>query len=193
MGNQWQMNELFQYFHKFLPLNEESKNALEKTCSLLTLKKGENLQNFGQTCKTIYFLKTGVARIFYYKDGIDITESFSFEGEIIARVESLFTGNPSQKAIQILEDTEIVAINATQLFGLYDKFPQIERLFRLIFEAGYVETVKRIESIQFHTAEERYEALLRKPNLLQRIPLKHIASYLGITQVSLSRIRAIQK
>ena len=156
----------------------------------MTLKKGENLQNFGQTCKTIYFLKSGVARIFYYKDGIDITESFAFEGEIIARVESLFTGNPSQKAIQILEDSEIIAINATQLFDLYYKFPQIERLFRMIFEAGYVETVKRIESIQFHMAEERYEALLRKPNLLQRIPLKHIASYLGITQVSLSRIRS---
>ncbi len=187
------MNELFQYFQKFLPFNDDSKIALEKTCSLLRLKKGENLQNFGQTCKTIYFLKTGVARIFYYKDGIDITESFAFAGDIIARVESLFTGNPSQKAIQILEDAEIVAINTTQLFSLYDKFPQIERLFRLIFEAGYVETVKRIESIQFHTAEERYEALLRKPNLLQKIPLKHIASYLGITQVSLSRIRASSK
>jgi CRP-like cAMP-binding protein len=187
------MNELFQYFQKFLPLNDESINALKKTCSIMFIKKGENLQNFGQTCKTIYFLKTGVARIFYYKDGIDITESFSFEGEIIARVESLFTGNPSQKAIQILEDTEIMAINATQLFDLYDEFPQIERLFRLIFEAGYVETVKRIESIQFHTAEERYQALMKKPNLLQKIPLKHIASYLGITQVSLSRIRATSK
>lgn len=187
------MNELFQYFQKFLPLNDESINALKKTCSIMFIKKGENLQNFGQTCKTIYFLKTGVARIFYYKDGIDITESFSFEGEIIARVESLFTGNPSQKAIQILEDTEIMAINATQLFDLYDEFPQIERLFRLIFEAGYVEMVKRIESIQFHTAEERYQALMKKPNLLQKIPLKHIASYLGITQVSLSRIRATSK
>jgi len=184
------MNELFQYFYKFLPLNEESKNALLKTCSVLTLKKGEILQNFEKTCKTIYFLKTGVARIFYYKDGVDITESFSFEGEIIARVESLFTGNPSQKAIQILEDTEIVAINSTQLFSLYDEFPQIERLFRLIFETGYVETVRRIESIQFHTAEERYQALMKKPQLLQKIPLKHIASFLGITQVSLSRIRA---
>ena len=187
------MQTLFKYFEKYLSLTKESKSALEKVCSTLTIKKGENLQNFGQTCKTIYFIKSGVARIYYYKDGVDITESFSFEGDIIARVESLFTGNPSQKAIQVLEDTEIVAINAVQLFKLYDTHPQIERLFRLIFEAGYVETVKRIESIQFHTAEERYQGLLQKPNLLQRIPLKHIASFLGITQVSLSRIRAVQK
>jgi CRP-like cAMP-binding protein len=187
------LQTLFKYFQKYLSLTEESKLALEKVCTTLAIKKGENLQNFGVTCKTIYFIKSGVARIYYYKDGVDITESFSFEGDIIARVESLFTGNPSQKAIQVLEDTEIVAINAVQLFNLYDTHPQIERLFRLIFEAGYVETVKRIESIQFHSAEERYQALLRKPNLLQRIPLKHIASYLGITQVSLSRIRAVQK
>jgi CRP-like cAMP-binding protein len=184
------MEKLFKYFQKYNTLSYENREALEANCSLVSVKKGENLQSFGQTCKTIYFINKGIARIYYYKDGVDITESFSFEGEIIIRVESLFTGNPSQKAIQVLEDTELVAINASQLFSLYDLHPQIERLFRLIFEAGYVETVNRIESIQFHSAEERYLALMKKPQLLQKIPLKHIASYLGITQVSLSRIRA---
>ena len=105
-------------------------------------------------------------------------------------MESLFTGKPSRKAIQILEDAEIIAINANQLFKLYDTFPEIERLFRKIFEAAYVETVNRIEGIQFHSAEERYNALLSQaPNVLIRVPLKYVASYLGITQVSLSRIR----
>jgi CRP-like cAMP-binding protein len=119
-----------------------------------------------------------------------VTESFSFENNIIARVESLFTGKPSTKAIQVLEDTELVAINSAKLFELYDAFPEIERLFRKIFEAGYLETVHRIEGIQFHTAKERYNTLLQEaPDLLKRVPLKHIASYLGITQVSLSRIR----
>jgi CRP-like cAMP-binding protein len=106
-------------------------------------------------------------------------------------VESLFTGKPSRKAIQILEDAEIIAINAGQLFKLYDSFPEIERLFRKIFEAAYVETVNRIEGIQFHSAEERYNTLLHEaPDILKRIPLKYVASYLGITQVSLSRIRS---
>jgi CRP-like cAMP-binding protein len=108
-------------------------------------------------------------------------------------VESLFTGNPSRKAIQILEDAEVVAINSSQLFKLYDTFPEVERLFRKIFEAAYVDTVHRIEGIQFHTAEERYKALLlESPNILQRVPLKYVASYLGITQVSLSRIRGLK-
>jgi CRP-like cAMP-binding protein len=132
-----------------------------------------------------------VARIYYYKDGNDITESFSFEGDIVARIESLFSAKPSRKAIQVLEDSELVAINASQLFQLYNSFPEIERLFRKIFEAGYVQMVHRLEGIQFHTAEERYSALLDEaPGVLKRVPLKYIASYLGITQVSLSRIRA---
>ena len=182
---------LFQYFKKFNPLSKEAENAIAEICSIVSIKKNKDLQPIGHTCKTIYFIKKGVARIYYLKDGIDITEGFFFENSIIARVESLFTGKPSRKAIQILEDAEIIAINANQLFKLYDSFPEIERLFRKIFEAAYVDTVNRIEGIQFHTAEERYKALLSEAsNVLMRVPLKYVASYLGITQVSLSRIRS---
>ena len=184
------MDALFQYFKKYNPLSKEAEQAIAGISSIVTIQKNKYLQPIGHTCKTIYFIKQGVARIYYFKDGIDITESFFFENSIIARVESLFTGKPSRKAIQILEDAEIVAINASQLFKLYDSFPEIERLFRKIFEAAYVDTVNRIEGIQFHSAEERYNALLSEaPNVLMRVPLKYVASYLGITQVSLSRIR----
>jgi CRP-like cAMP-binding protein len=184
------MDLLFSYFKKFNPLSKEAEQAIAEISSIVIIKKNKDLQPIGHTCKTIYFINKGVARIYYLKDGIDITESFSFENNIIARVESLFTGKPSRKAIQILEDAEIVAINAGQLFKLYDSFHEIERLFRKIFEAAYVDTVNRIEGIQFHSADERYKALLSEaPNVLQRVPLKYVASYLGITQVSLSRIR----
>lgn len=187
------MQVLFDFFSKFIRLSSESKDELQKICSTSFLKKNEILQAFGHTCRTIYFIKSGAARIFYTKDGIEVTEYFAFEGNLIARAESLFTGKPSQKSIQILEDAEIIAIDATQLFKLYDTHPQIERLFRLIFESAYVDTINRIESIQFHTAEERYLALMNQTEIVQRIPLKHIASYLGITQVSLSRIRALKR
>jgi CRP-like cAMP-binding protein len=187
------MTLLFQYFRKYHSLSKEAENAIAEISSVIKIKKNQDLQPIGHTCKTIYFINKGVARIYYYKEGADITESFAFENNIIARVESLFTGNPSRKAIQIIEDSEIVAINATQLFKLYDTFPEIERLFRKIIERAYVDTVNRIEGIQFHSAEERYNALLsEEPNILKKVPLKHIASYLGITQVSLSRIRAIK-
>jgi CRP-like cAMP-binding protein len=187
------MTLLFQYFKKYNSLSKEAENAITEICSVINIKKNKDLQPIGHTCKTIYFINKGIARIYYYKDGIDITESFAFENNIIARVESLFTGKPSRKAIQILEDAEIVAINSTQLFKLYDTFPEIERLLRKIFEAAYVDTVNRIEGIQFHSAEERYNALINEaPDVFKRVPLKYVASYLGITQVSLSRIRAIR-
>jgi CRP-like cAMP-binding protein len=189
-GLQSIMTSLFQYFKKYNPLSKEAEQAIAEISSIITIKKNKDLQPIGHTCRTIYFIKKGVARIYYFKDGIDVTESFSFENNIIARVESLFSGKPSRKAIQVLEDAEIVAINAPGLFKLYDDFPEIERLFRKIFEVAYVETVNRIEGMQFHSAEERYNALLNEaPNVLMRVPLKYVASFLGITQVSLSRIR----
>ncbi len=184
------MESLFRFFNQYHKISNASQNALLEVIHETHVAKNELLQKIGVTCKTIYFIKSGIARIFYYKDGIDITESFAFENHLIARVESLFTGKPSLKGIHILESADIIAIDANKLFKLYDSHYDIERLFRIIFEQAYVETVNRIESIQFHTAEERYKNLLFQTNYLQQIPLKYIASYLGITQVSLSRIRA---
>jgi CRP-like cAMP-binding protein len=187
------MLELFRYFNNFQKLSKEAENAIIEISNEIKIKKNTIIQDIGQTCKTIYFIKTGVARIYYFKEDIEITESFAFENNILARVESLFRNKPSKKGIQLLEDSELIAINANLLFILYDKFPEIERLFRLIFESAYVDTVNRIENIQFHTAEERYKMLLNESsNVIKRVPLKHIASYLGITPVSLSRIRAIK-
>lgn len=182
---------MYRYFQQFIPLSGAAKAALEPICTVLHIAKNKDLQKIGHTCKTIYFINKGIARIYYYKGDTDITESFAFENQVVVRVESLVTGRPSRKAIQVLEDSEIVAIDAGRLFQLYDVYPEIERLFRKIFEASHVETINRIESIQFHSAEERYRDLLQgAPDIIRRVPLKYIASYLGITPVSLSRIRA---
>ncbi|MET3126478.1 CRP-like cAMP-binding protein [Arcicella rosea] len=187
------LKELIAYFETFQPLSQEAIEAITAICKPVNISKNKDLQPIGHTCKTIYFIKKGIARIYYFKDEMDITESFAFEGAIVARIESLFTNKPSRKAIQMLEDSELIAIDAIQLFKLYDTFPMIERLFRKIFEAAYVESVNRVESIQFHLADERYNTLMKEsPNILQRVPLKYIASYLGITQVSLSRIRGLK-
>lgn len=183
--------EFFSLTNSIHPISSKAKVELEKICTRATFKKNELIQPVGHTCKTIYFLQKGIARIFYYKDGVDITEYFAFEGGIVARAESLFAGEPSKKAIEVLEDSEVLAIDVPKLYQLYDEFHEIERLFRLIFEKAHVETIHRIESLQFHSAEDRYLNLLTtQKNIIQRVPLKYIASYLGITQVSLSRIRA---
>jgi len=181
---------IFTYLEAINPLSAAARHALEDIMAEQIYQKNEVVQSIGSRCRTVYFVKSGCARIYYYKDGNDITEHFAFENEPIVRAESLFTGKPTSKGIQAIDHSAILGIDADALFKLYDAHHDIERLFRLIFEKEYVGTVKRIESLQFNSAKERYAALLATTDYVQKIPLKHIASYLGITQVSLSRIRA---
>jgi hypothetical protein len=115
------VTNLFAFLHRFNPLQKAAEDAIARISKVISIKR------------KIYFINKGIARIYYYKDGNDVTESFSFENNVIARVESLFSGRPTRKAIQVLEDTELVAINSVKLFELYDSFPEIERLFRKIF------------------------------------------------------------
>lgn len=181
------------FLRTFHPIDAEATEVLESLCFEGKIAKGRDLQPIGHTCRTIYINVQGLLRIYYLKDGNDITESFEIAPSVVARVESLFSGRASRKGIQALENTTYVAISAPPLYALFDKFPSLERLFRKVFEDGYVKTVNRLESLQFHTAEERYRQLMdEQPDILQRAPLKHIASFLGITQVSLSRIRALR-
>jgi CRP-like cAMP-binding protein len=187
------VQELFSQIETIHPIIPVSEKALSTICRGVIFSKGKNVQEIGHTCKTIYFVKKGGVRIYYFKEATDITESFEFENAFVARAESLFTGKPSRKAIQAIEDTTLIAIDSNKLFKLFDTHHDLERLFRKIIETSYVNTVNRIESLQFNTAEERYKALLKDaPDVLKRVPLKHVASYLGITQVSLSRIRGIK-
>ncbi|MBD3626788.1 Crp/Fnr family transcriptional regulator [Cyclobacterium sp.] len=181
----------FDFFDTVYMVNAEAKQALQEIIREKVYSKNEIVQEIGSRCRTIYFVKSGGARIFYYKDGNDITEHFAFENDIIVRAESLFTGNPTSKGIQAIDETVMMVIDSEKLFQLYDKHHDLERLFRLIFEKEYVNTLKRMESFQFKSAKERYLELLDTTDFIQKIPLKYIASYLGITQVSLSRIRAV--
>jgi CRP-like cAMP-binding protein len=191
MTDKTELESFLNLLQKIHPLSIGAVESILSLCTLIPIRKNQNLQTIGQQCRTIYFVKEGVARIYYLKDGTEVTEYFAFENDLIIRAESLFIGKPSNKAIQALENTVFIGIPAEPLFSLFDQSPEIERLFRKVIEQAYVATVLRMEAIQFHSAEERYAQLLdEKPDFIKRISLKHIASYLGITQVSLSRIRA---
>ncbi|MBI3882713.1 MAG: Crp/Fnr family transcriptional regulator [Sphingobacteriales bacterium] len=103
---------------------------------------------------------------------------------------SFITQTPSEFAIEAIEDTEVLLISAFDLDNIYLKVPVMERFFRKLFEKGYTYTLKRLNSRQSEPADVRYKKLIdTQPDLLQRIPLIYIASYLGITPESLSRIR----
>lgn len=193
MNRQSVLSHLFEFFGKISPLTDSSQQVISELAHLVLVKKNQNLQPIGETCRTIYFVHKGLARIFYFKDGNEITEYFAFEDNMIVRAESLFTGKVSRKGIQAVEETIFIGMPSALIFELFDAHPDLERLFRKLIESAYVDTVNRIENIQFNSAEERYSQLItHRPAIILRIPLKHIASYLGITQVSLSRIRAIR-
>ncbi|MBP6681225.1 MAG: Crp/Fnr family transcriptional regulator [Saprospiraceae bacterium] len=185
------MKKLKEIIDSIHPLTPKAYEAFLGICTPMTVKKNADLQSIGQICKSIYFIKKGALRVYYYKGETDITDSLEFEGAFVARVESLVTGQPSKKGIQAIEDCELIVINTDKLYALYDSYLEIERLFKQLFLKAFIGILNRIESIQFHSAEVRYANFLKEyPDALKRVPLKYIASYLGITQVSLSRIRA---
>jgi CRP-like cAMP-binding protein len=185
------MQTLLEFLEKISPISRQSRDAIAKISEKRKYQKKENLLNIGQTCKHIFYIRNGAARVYYFKEASEITESFTFSNNIITRPESLFTGKPSKKGIQLLEDSEVISLNAEELFNLFEQHHDLERLFRKMCELSYVKAINRLESIQFCTAKERYNNLLAEdPNIIQKIPLKYVASFLGVTPVSLSRIRS---
>jgi CRP-like cAMP-binding protein len=185
------VKKLKEIIDSIYPLSPIAYEAIQAICTPVSIKKNMELQAIGQTCKSIYFIKKGALRVYYFKGETEITDSLEFEGAFVARVESLVTGQPSKKGIQAIEDSELLVISAEKLYTLYDSYLEIERLFKQIFLKAFIAILNRIESIQFHPADVRYANFVKEhPDALKRVPLKYIASYLGITQVSLSRIRA---
>ncbi|MEO6611398.1 MAG: Crp/Fnr family transcriptional regulator [Chitinophagaceae bacterium] len=154
------------------------------------LAKNEYLLTEGTVCRHLYFLQTGALRGFYNLDGKEITYWFGFENAFVTSVHSFITGAPSSENIQLLEGSVLWAISKDRLTALYDQYHEIERLVRIIYEKYYIKLQDRFVNAQFKSATERYENLLtQSPHILERVPLGHIASYLGISQETLSRIR----
>ena len=110
------MQSLLKHIKTIHPISAKAEAALIEICHEVKFHKGADVQAIGHTCKTIYFVKEGCVRIYYFKEDIDITESFEFENAFVARAESLFTGKPSLKAIQAIEDTSLIAMDSNKLF-----------------------------------------------------------------------------
>jgi CRP-like cAMP-binding protein len=171
-----------------------SEKSKQKFCKIIfenNYPKGHNLLNLWQVDRYFHFIVKGSGRVFYLRNGQDITDYFAMDGQFIGGIESLFTKEPSHKAIELTEDSVVQSFLFSEFEALCDKYHDIEKLGRKMAIFGFLEGQKRIESIRFYSAAERYRELEKKyPGISNRIPLKHIASYLGTTQVSLSRIRS---
>lgn len=143
-------------------------------------------------CRKLYFVEKGMARLFYEKDGKDISGWFAVEGNFITCNDSFLNRKPTLLNLEILEPSVLYSINEKELLRLF-KYPEMEKFARIVTYNILTELSERIYSTLFQPAEKRYQLLLvRMPEVALRAPLGNIASYLGISQETLSRIRSQQ-
>ncbi|KMQ68442.1 cyclic nucleotide-binding protein [Chryseobacterium sp. FH2] len=172
-------------------LPENSKTELKKYITEVSHPKNFCLMEADKIISYVYFIKKGIVRAYASRDDNDITFWFGSEGETIVSMKSYVEDKPGYENIELLEDCELYKLETDNLRKLFNEDIHIANWGRKFAERELVKTEELIISRQFKTSLERYKDLLKdKPNLLRRVQLGHIASYLGITQVSLSRIRA---
>lgn len=185
------MNPFLQFLCSIAPLADESATAFSNCVETVALPKAGFLLAEGKVCHHIYFVEQGILRLFYHREDREITDYFSFSGQLIGGIDSFFSRLPSQKIIQALEPCQLHGISYTNLERLYRHHHDLEHVGRLLATEAFLSMQRRLYSLQFHTAQQRYEELITiNPTLVNRVPLGHIASFLGVTQVTLSRIRA---
>lgn len=145
----------------------------------------------GQISNKLYFVEKGMGRSYYLKaDGKEVTQWFFGVGKFMTSVDSFFQLSPSLYYLETLEDSVLYSISKDNMDLLFSKHHKMEKLGRLVSIEMLTKVVNKLNAIQFQTARERYEYMLAEfPDIYYRIPLGHIASYLGMTQETLSRIR----
>ena len=167
------------------------QQELHHNFELVTGAKNEYLVTEGKTCRHLYFLEQGALRGFYNLDGKEITHWFAFEEDFVTSFHSFITQRPAVENIQLLEDSVLWSISKERLTTLLNQYHELERLLRMAYEKYYIRLEERFVNAQFKTASERYlELLQRTPHIVGRVPLGSIASYLGISQETLSRVRS---
>lgn len=191
MKDEASQNPLILRVNRSHKLSQTAQEALLTKLNKAEIEKEAHLLEEGQVCHKLYFIENGCVRSYYHLDGKEITHWFGFENDFVTSFLSFIDRAPSREFIQVVDNLSAWTITRGDLYELYDQFPEIERLGRIICEQYYHRLEERYVSGQFKTATQRYEELLEShKHILQRIPLGQIASYLGISQETLSRIRA---
>lgn len=144
----------------------------------------------GKIADKLYLIRKGCLRLFFYNEGKDITFQFFFEGDFVASFDSLYKRKPSLFSLESIEPTEVSVIKRDVFYNLIEKTPSL----RHVYEEKLIDRFRVYQQLFLsqikNTPQQRYEELLKEyPNIIQRVPQHYIASYLGITPVSLSRIR----
>lgn len=157
-----------------------------------SFRRNEYVLSEGEVCKHNYFVVSGCMRLFTInKEGIENTRYFAFEGKFGTCFTSLITGMPAFEYIQSLEKTTVLSIHKDDFYHLVDTEPCVNKVYRNILESAYITTQKRIYDFQGADSLQRIQWLMKhQPKILSRLSNKVVASYLGITPYTLSRLKA---
>lgn len=175
-------------------LLKKIKDLYQESFEDILIKKKYSLKtvllNAGVTSQKMFFIETGALRMFYLVDGKEITFRFFFENEAVASIESFLDQKPSQFTLETLENTTVYEISRTNLENIFTENPKLKEEFQFSALKRFIGFSEDLLSFIKDSPEQRYISLIENhPEIIQRVPQYYIASYLGITPVSLSRLR----
>jgi CRP-like cAMP-binding protein len=177
-----------------LGLKGDSLDSLLNHLEKKNLPKGHLVIREGKLEKYFYFLEQGIARTFCTPQAREVTICFNEPGSVLLSLKSYSKNQPGYESVALLEDALVYQIGHEKLTTLFEKDINLANWGRKLAELEFIKADERFMSQRFLTATERYDQFRKDyPTLIQRIPLGHIASYLGISQVTLSRIRGNYK
>ena len=184
------MQVLLNHLQQIYNLSQEARDALTACYNEVVLAKNDFLLTEGNVCRYLYFLEEGAIRGYYHLEGKEITHWFGFEMDFVTSFHSFITQEAAVENIQAIEGSILWSIAKDDVNRLLNEYHEIEKLVRIAYEKYYIRLEERFINSHFSSAGERYEKLLNdKPFMLERVPLGQVASYLGISQETLSRIR----
>ena len=157
-----------------------------------TIKRNTILLSEGEICKEFYFVESGCIRTYYItKQGHEKTRYVAFDGSIATSLSSFISQKPSLEFVDTLENSELYVISHKNFYQLVSDYPEWEKFYRMLLEMAYLYQNKKIENLITLSAKQRYDKVLAEtPIYLQRLSNKILASYLDITQETLSRLKS---
>jgi len=184
-------NLLFTNLNRYSKISQADFSQIAAVLTKRFVKKKRILISEGDICRYIFFVEKGALRSFSTdKDGGEHVMQLAVEDHWIADLSSFITQTAGSLTVEAIEDSEVLLLPYGAIDQLCERLPQLEKYFRKLYQSAYVSMQQRYNGVQSQSAKERYQLLIRdNPKFAARIPLIHIASYLGITAESLSRIR----
>ncbi len=185
------MERFFATVAQYATLSEQSKQDLACCLKKLSFSKGHTLVKPDTVCNYLYFIESGLTRTYYWKEEKEITDWISDEYSFACSIISFITRRPDRRGIELLENSVLYSLHYDDLDGLCTRHHDIETFTRKLVSFGLIQLQQKLDDLHFSSASERYRTLMAtNPSFIQRVPLGMIASYLGITQETLSRIRS---